>query len=688
MKWALAASALALVVVPVSHTAAPASGTIVFSSTRAAYFHDEVVVLDPVTGARRNLSDSPSSDRDPAVSPDGRRVAFVTDRGGGEAVWVVGVDGSGLRRVTAEYADGPGAASVLSRPTWRADGRWLAYVVEQFRVAGSSTQVLYVVPSEGGPSRALARGVSVWGEWAATGERLAVGHYDPSAKEFVVSVMTAGGKLVWRRPGLGAVWSARGELAVTERGRVSVYSSSGGLRARRPGRNVAWQPSGELLAIVRRSGIWVLDGSGGQRRITGSASTFDSPAWSSDGRRLLYRDAQYRSSVASVDGRPPVRLRPDVHGYRWLADGRLLVFVVDGGGGVGGLAVLRSPADRPRVTTRLPRDVSPCPSWTRVAASLPDGRVVASVGQRGLGQADLWTIPVSGGAPSRLLGRPADWESSPTWSPGGESLVFQRGEILTNAGSCLGTMEPTLWIAGPDGSGARQLTRKPEIGGFGDWDPAWSPDGRRLAYRESEKGVYVVDAAGGSPALVAGGAAWPSWSPDGAELAVAAEDGVAIVASDGSARRRIAPGGMPAWSPDGSVVAFFDAGALWTVAPDGGRHRHLLALALGLEPSMGTLPYRWSPDGTRLAVVDDRGLHVVHREGGSRLIVGRRGVREVSWSPAGDRIAFTATVGRVGGGPSSGVERTELFVVGANGGAPTQLTHDLADISGPAWRPG
>jgi dipeptidyl aminopeptidase/acylaminoacyl peptidase len=305
VKWALAASALALVVVPVSHTAAPASGTIVFSSTRAAYFHDEVVVLDPVTGARRNLSDSPSSDRDPAVSPDGRRVAFVTDRGGGEAVWVVGVDGSGLRRVTAEYADGPGAASVLSRPTWRADGRWLAYVVEQFRVAGSSTQVLYVVPSEGGPSRALARGVSVWGEWAATGERLAVGHYDPSAKEFVVSVMTAGGKLVWRRPGLGAVWSARGELAVTERGRVSVYSSSGGLRARRPGSNVAWQPSGELLAIVRRSGIWVLDGSGGQRRITGSASTFDSPAWSrtAGGCSIATRSTAARWRASTADRR-------------------------------------------------------------------------------------------------------------------------------------------------------------------------------------------------------------------------------------------------------------------------------------------------------------------------------------------------------------------------------------------------
>jgi Tol biopolymer transport system component len=94
VKWILALSALALVVVSASHSAAPASGTIVFSSTRAADFHDEIVVLDPVTGARRSLSNSPSSDRDPAVSPDGRGVAFVADRGGDEA--------SGRSRRTAD----------------------------------------------------------------------------------------------------------------------------------------------------------------------------------------------------------------------------------------------------------------------------------------------------------------------------------------------------------------------------------------------------------------------------------------------------------------------------------------------------------------------------------------------------------------------------------------------------------
>jgi Tol biopolymer transport system component len=93
--------------------------------------------------------------------------------------------------------------------------------------------------------------------------------------------------------------------------------------------------------------------------------------------------------------------------------------------------------------------------------------------------------------------------------------------------------------------------------------------------------------------------------------------------------------------------------------------------------------YVWSPDGGSLALADGRGISVAGRTGGVRRVVVRRGVREVAWSPAGDRLAFTAVVGRIGRG-----ERTELFVVGANGGAPVRLTRDLADVTGPAWAPG
>lgn len=50
-------------------------------------------------GHLTNLSRSPFADEDPLVSPDGRRVAFVSERGGGPGIYEVGIDGAGLRRL-------------------------------------------------------------------------------------------------------------------------------------------------------------------------------------------------------------------------------------------------------------------------------------------------------------------------------------------------------------------------------------------------------------------------------------------------------------------------------------------------------------------------------------------------------------------------------------------------------------
>ena len=71
---------------------------ILFAADNAPALSGEVFRRD-ANGRLVNLSKSPFADENPLVSPDGRRVAFVSERGGGPGIYEVGIDGAGLRRL-------------------------------------------------------------------------------------------------------------------------------------------------------------------------------------------------------------------------------------------------------------------------------------------------------------------------------------------------------------------------------------------------------------------------------------------------------------------------------------------------------------------------------------------------------------------------------------------------------------
>jgi len=196
----------------------------------------------------------------------------------------------------------------------------------------------------------------------------------------------------------------------------------------------------------------------------------------------------------------------------------------------------------------------------------------------------------------------------PAWSPDGKRLAFVK--------------DATVYLAAADGSGAQPL-------GAGE-DPAWSPDGTRLAVVRSDgahRQVALLGLPDGSATLLTDGstdARLPAWSPDGATIAFARGTGLETVPATGGDATplplgSVAVAGGPSWSPDGARLAFVDAhGQVWTAAADGAGARQL-TYTLGPSTDAPARP-AWSPDGATIAFASGADLCVTDLGGAVRRL--------------------------------------------------------------------
>jgi Tol biopolymer transport system component len=219
----------------------------------------------------------------------------------------------------------------------------------------------------------------------------------------------------------------------------------------------------------------------------------------------------------------------------------------------------------------------------------PDGSTIAFA--RGDGGISVLNVDGSG---RRIVTRGPD--GGPAWSPDGKSIYFVRDHPGYGGETC-----GAIFRIASTGGQAYQVTRS---GLHSHLDPAVSPDGQRVAFTDwnycsggvASPRLRVVDVAGrptGDLARLRRNDYWPgpehsspAWSPDGRHLAFLRNSDLTVAGRDGSGAHRVARGygqlvyRAPAWSPDGSWIAFarytgsFDT--LVVVRPNGTGARRLV----------------------------------------------------------------------------------------------------------------
>lgn len=264
-----------------------------------------------------------------------------------------------------------------------------------------------------------------------------------------------------------------------------------------------------------------------------------------------------------------------------------------------------------------------------------------------------------------------------------------------------------VYAVNTDGSGVRPLTKTP--GAVFEGSPAYSPDGRRIAYTCGNFELCVMNADGTAQARLTTND-WPrelrydtapAWSPDGTTIAfvrtVAGKDEIWLVAPDGSGLRQlpVAAGvnASPTFSADSRMIAFEHAAdetggdddlpsssdsAIQVIGADGSAVRTLTG------PGVNASDPAWSPDGAQIAYTrsnddDIDQIFVMNADGSAqrRLTSRTLPASDPAWSPDSARIVF------------SGLRKGEisLFHVAAAGGKPIRLRTGAGLALDPAWQP-
>ena len=495
---------------------------IVFTSERNGSAN--IYRIHPDGSGLERLTDDDGFDDQASLSPDGNQVALVSSRGSGtDNIWILDIKTRKARNLTgAPGLQAPaGKMDGFFRPSWSPDGKWIAFSSDRgadfkrhkFPLDDISpgfehiqAASIYVIQTDGTGLRKLTPDGEMAGspKWSADGKRLVF--YDMDA-EYTFAARLFG--------------EATSQI-------ISVDVATGARMERTSGPGLKVSP--QFLSPDRIGYLIKGPGQKGELAFTSGEHGADAPApgvirnpaWSPDGKQLVYEKFAYDSKQNQ-----PLYARDQTFDLRFSGEfpavsstGKLALSPF---GDVGALRII---------------------PFDKVAVYVSD---LDGTNRKQLFQQD------GGGA------------FSPSWSPDGQWVVFGYGAVFKDRES----KPQRLVMTRADGSEKRELTTGPLNSGF----PSFSPDGKHIVYRvwaKEDRSLQILNLEDGkSTKLTSGNDNFPVWSPLGDRIGFTRETGgtnsydIFTVRPDGTDLKQLtqAPGNDAhcAWSPDGKYIVFSSA---------------------------------------------------------------------------------------------------------------------------------
>jgi Tol biopolymer transport system component/imidazolonepropionase-like amidohydrolase len=541
----------------------------------------DIYTLPIAGGEARSINSGLAWSIQPRFSPDGSEIAFISDAGGGDNIWIMSQDGSDARQLTAEDF------RLLNNPYWSPDGAYIAARKHFTTERSLGTGEIWLYHRDGGSGIAVVEKPDEKHQ-----KELGEPAFSPDGRYIYFSLdRTPGGTFEYAQDSNGQVFEIRRHDLHTGT-TSSLVSGAGGAVRPTP------SPDGRYLAFVRRirgdSALFLKDLESGSetpiyteldqdlQEIWAIHGVYPNMDWTPDSKSIVFWAGGKIKRIAIDSGivseiefrvkdtrkvypalRPKIEVAPASFETRMVRnaevspDGTAVAYET-----AGRIYIRALPEGKPRpLTSDNKGHFEFAPSWSR------DGRNVAFVAWNDQTLGHIHSVKARGGRSKRLTRQPGHY-NAPSWSPDGQTIVFE-----INAGGRLTSpdwsMETGVFRIPAGGGESRKITKdgqNPHFGRRGDrlfltrrgnagegnslvsidlngeaprthasgayvMQFEVSPDDRHLAYRENYN-VYVLPLPPGGNPLKLGtsagsvpmtrasgdGGNFPHWSRDGETL--------------------------------------------------------------------------------------------------------------------------------------------------------------------------